>query len=98
MNDTGRGTVADYSQSGRSAFYPDSAAPKAMTCKEAFIAATELDPAAASYWLGQLKAVPLRDIEASVEQCPSSCMSPPAKDFACRLLRYNYDQLLRTAP
>jgi hypothetical protein len=87
-------SIERYAEKARSALFAGPASGKALTTLEAFIEATKLVPEAGIYWLHRLEHTNLADYARIFDNVPPQLITPPARDFALKMLEANRHRLL----
>jgi hypothetical protein len=89
-----RQSVEAYAARARSALFRSPSDAKPVTPLSAFLAAAQLRPSAAAFWLQQLAAVDSEHVQIVFREVPPSEMTQIAADFALRLLSVNKKRLI----
>jgi hypothetical protein len=97
LGKAGRGTLAEYADKATSAFSDDTGAKKLSTL-DALLRAARLRPDAFRAWRNRLHAVPPVALEEYVNRVPGYRLSTIGKEFAQKLIEYNYYRLVNLEP
>ncbi|MEQ1837978.1 MAG: hypothetical protein ABL858_06540 [Candidatus Nitrotoga sp.] len=93
--DKGR-SVDAYVQRAISALFETPTSSRPLGTLEAYVEAAKIRPDAAAYWVKRLANINQEEFRAILAEVPSTEISAPAREFACRMLEINTQRILNT--